>query len=99
MSGSFAIDLRPDGTAVVRASGELDVLTAPSFTAVLQSAVDAARTTVVIDLTDVSFADRTGLQPLLDLESRLRAQGRQLVTHGTQPWVTRVIELVTHLPR
>ena len=99
VSGSFAFDLRPDGTAVVRAFGELDVLTAPAFLEALQSAVDSARATVVIDLTDVSFADLTGLLPLLDTESQLRAEGRRVVRRGAQPSVARIIDLAINLVR
>ena len=97
MSGSFAMDLRPDGTAVVRAEGELDVLTAPSFSAVLNRAVDSARSTVVIDLTEVSFADVTGLRPMFTAEAQLQLAGRDLVTHGVQPAVARVINLCVEL--
>ena len=93
MSGSFAIDLHAADTAVVRAAGELDVATAPSFAAALRRAVDSARPTVVIDLTNVSFADVSGLRPLFRTTADLRSRGRRCDTLGARPNVSRVIDL------
>ncbi|MET7403552.1 STAS domain-containing protein [Dactylosporangium sp. NPDC005572] len=65
-----------DGSrAVVRASGELDVATAPELRAYLHELVDAGASAVVVDLTDVGFLDSTTLGVLISVHKRLVESG------------------------
>jgi anti-anti-sigma factor len=61
-----------DGEAVLRVAGEIDLLTAPDFISALGEAQSAGGR-LLVDLTDVSFMDSTGLRALL--EARRRADG------------------------
>ena len=51
----------PDGVQVLHVAGELDVLTAPPLSSDLSSLVGGA-TSIVLDLTAVSFLDSTGVR-------------------------------------
>jgi anti-sigma B factor antagonist len=81
---------REQGCAVVVASGEIDLHTAPGLRRALAVAVTMSGR-VVVDLTDVSFMDSTGLAVVL------RARGR-----GGRPSVSlvhppRMLRRVLHL--
>ncbi len=61
---------------VVRLGGELDIYTVAGFRRDLD-AIDPAPTTVVIDLTDVTLLDSSGLGALVSLLNQIRsAEGR-----------------------
>jgi anti-sigma B factor antagonist len=56
----------PNGDSViVRAVGELDVASAPSFEEELRHALATDASTIVVDLARVTFMDSTGLRALL----------------------------------
>jgi anti-anti-sigma factor len=79
-----------DGTAMVRAAGELDLATAPELERVLEGLVGKKRA-VVIDLSELTFADCAGLRPV-----REALRGPDLVrlrNTGAHPQVQRVLEL------
>lgn len=61
--------------AVVTASGELDVATAPQLRAYLHGLVDEGASTVVVDLSDVGFLDSTTLGVLISVHKRLAESG------------------------
>jgi anti-sigma B factor antagonist len=50
---------------IVRAVGELDVASAPSFEEELRHALATDASTIVVDLARVTFMDSTGLRALL----------------------------------
>lgn len=56
-----SVTSRPSGDrTVVHVAGEIDVYTAPALREELAGLVDAGKTDLVVDLTDVSFMDSTG---------------------------------------
>lgn len=63
MSSDFRCELieQPSGTIVVRVHGDLDLATAPAFTAQLQG----RRGPLVFDLRQTTFLDSSGLRALL----------------------------------
>ncbi len=64
-----------DGATILRAAGELDISARSTMRAALERAVDGSEVAVVVDLTDVTFIDSTGLALLLNARRRLvRAQ-------------------------
>lgn len=63
---------------VVEVAGELDGSTAPELLERLREACDAGATSVIVDLSTASVADRTGVVALLDAHHRLTGQGRRL---------------------
>jgi anti-anti-sigma regulatory factor len=54
----------------------------------------AARTDVIVDLRELTFADSSLMLDLAIVARRLRMAGRQLHLCGAQPQVWRVIEVV-----
>ena len=74
----FAIFSSASGkdAAWIRATGELDLVTARQ----LKRALDDARTTlVVLDLHDVRFMDASGVHVVVDASAAARAAGRRLL--------------------
>ncbi|GAA4249774.1 STAS domain-containing protein [Dactylosporangium darangshiense] len=61
--------------AVVTASGELDVATAPELRAYLHRILDDGASTLVVDLSDVGFLDSTTLGVLISVHKRLAEDG------------------------
>jgi anti-anti-sigma factor len=63
---------------VIAPTGDLDLGSVTEFRAWLDEAVGASERPVVVDLTEVSFIDSTGLRVLLDLNRRLGDEQRPL---------------------
>jgi len=60
------------GAAVVRPVGEVDVFTAPLLRERLVELVEGGARRVIVDLSEVSFLDSTGLAVLVGVWQRLR---------------------------
>jgi stage II sporulation protein AA (anti-sigma F factor antagonist) len=76
----FSVTAHHSGeTVVVRPSGALDVMTAPRLRRVLESVVGEVDA-VVVDLSEVSFADCAGLAPI-----------RHAITQGTGATAVRIV--------
>jgi anti-sigma B factor antagonist len=83
-----------EGIPVVRAHGEVDVSTAPALRAELMSiAEDSPK--VVVDLSDVTFLDSTGLGVLIAAMKRFRdsSTGGHLHLVVTRPHIQKVLEV------
>lgn len=79
--------------AVVSVSGEVDLETA---TQLGEHALDAVRTVsprIVLDLTDVTFMDSTGLKVLVSVDRRAQLAGGSVVLVGAAPPVLRILTL------
>jgi anti-anti-sigma factor len=83
-----AIDSIPPRLEV---AGELDLSTAPTFTAQVRIARVAGD--LLVDLRDVSFMDSRGMLALLDAQRELRAHGGELVLGDVSAPVRKVLEL------
>jgi anti-sigma B factor antagonist len=82
-----------DGWAVVRASGDLDLTTAPRLREAVVGIVVGGQPRVVLDLQAVDFIDSTGLGVLVGLLKRTRGQGGDLRLVSTRPSLRKVLEL------
>jgi anti-anti-sigma factor len=78
---------------VLRCCGDEDVATQGCRRAALSRAL-AARTDVVVDLGELTFADSSLMLDLAIVARRLRIAGRRLHLRNAQPQVWRVIEIV-----
>jgi anti-sigma B factor antagonist len=78
------------GWTVVRASGEIDVATAPLLREQLTELVDAGTVHVVVDLEDVDFIDSTGLGVLVGSVRRARAADGDVRLVCTNPRILKV---------
>ena len=79
--------------AILRISGDEDRTTNGRRRRPLSAALKATRD-VIVDLSDLRFADPSLMIDLAILAQRLRAQGRTLWLSGAQPNVRRLIETV-----
>jgi anti-anti-sigma regulatory factor len=78
---------------VLRCCGDEDIATQGCRRAALSRAL-AARTDVVVDLRELTFADSSLMLDLAIVARRLRISGRRLHLRNAQPQVWRVIETV-----
>jgi len=78
---------------VVRLSGDVDMAVVPELRSSLDAALDVGCANVVLDLTDVLYADSSALGLLVWLDHRLRPLGGRLIIAGATPDVSRILEL------
>lgn len=84
-----------DGIPVVSATGELDLGTLSRLEDALVAAEEEPSAAVVLDLTNLSFIDSSGLRVLIQSAGRLHELDKDLhVACGPGP-VRRIIELTT----
>jgi anti-sigma B factor antagonist len=81
------------GHAVVTASGELDLYTAPRLQTVLASLLRERVDRVVVDLSGIEFCDSTGMNVLLSAMKRLKEQGGTLELAAPRPAVRRILQV------
>jgi anti-sigma B factor antagonist len=82
----FETRFDPDGTVYL--SGELDMATAASFSRDVAAGVDGQRP--VLDLSDVTFVDSTGIRAILQLA---QTKGQAVVLRNLRPNVRRVLTI------
>src|SRR6476646_2683542 len=80
----------------VEAEGEVDMSTAPRLLEIIDAVSDAARL-VIIDLTQVSFLDSSGLNALVKAQRRLGARGIALRIVSPSGHVVRRVFQIAHL--
>lgn len=82
-----------DGVPVLAVGGEIDVYSAPELREKLLELSHGSHTTAVVDLTEVSFVDSTGLGVLVSGLKRFREAGGDLPLVVTQPQILKVLEI------
>ena len=82
-----------DGWAVVRASGDIDLTTAPRLREQLVKLVVGGQPRVVLDLEAVDFVDSTGLGVIDGLLKRTRSQGGDLRLVSTRSGLRKILEM------
>ncbi len=88
---------RPDGgSVIVRARGELDLLSAPEMRNALAQELGADMT---LDLSGLEFIDSTGVHLVLDAFLASRREGWDLSIVGASQEVRRAFELVGLIDR
>ena len=78
---------------VVHLGGEIDVYTAPLVREKLDEQIQAGRTDLVVDLTDVTFLDSTGLGVLVGRLKLARTRGGSMRLVGTDDRVLKVFAI------
>lgn len=84
-----------DGVVVVRLAGELDLASADGVGATMAEAVPTTAVGVVVDFTDLTFIDSSGVATMFSLARRLSSRRQRLrcVAEPGSP-VARVLEIV-----
>lgn len=80
----------PEAT-VVSVSGEIDLLSAPQLTVALDPILKTTDRPIVIDLTEITFMDSTGIHALVDASNQARRHFAVICGPGT---VRRTIDLL-----
>ena len=79
--------------AVVRVSGELDLVTAPRFGRALMEAAAQSAGNVIVDFTDVRFFDAGTLGVLAVTATPMRQQGKRILLRGLSPFQKRLLRI------
>ena len=87
--------IQKDGALVARYSGEITMDITQDFKREMERALeDDPSATLVLDLSDVSFMDSSGIGFLVACNTRLQASGRVLVLFSPSPQVRKTLGLV-----
>lgn len=81
------------GHAVVTASGELDLYTAPRLQTALAALLRDPVDRVVVDLSGVEFCDSTGMNVLLAAMKRVQENGGTFELAAPRPAVRRILQV------
>ena len=81
------------GVSVLQARGEIDVASAPEFHASRAQLIGEGPEILIVDMSEVSFIDSTGLGVLVSAEKESRGAGHELRLVVTQPPITRLLAL------
>jgi anti-sigma B factor antagonist len=97
---TFDVQTWRDGlSAVVQATGELDMAVAPRFRAGVDRALEGVRRpSLVMDLTEVPFCDSVGLGILVGTLTRVRESGGRLILVVGPGMITHLLT-ITNLDR
>jgi anti-sigma B factor antagonist len=93
-----AVERPGASTVVVKASGELDLMTVPQLEAALAEA-QGEQADIVLDFTQLDFIDSTGVHLVLRVWQASQRNGWDLSITGAGPDVIRAFELVGLLDR
>lgn len=83
----------PDAWLVLRVSGEIDIQTSPILDEGLRRAQGDGASSIVVDLSDVTFLDSTGLSVLVTALKRGQSAGGGLRLASPRLNVQRVLEI------
>jgi anti-sigma B factor antagonist len=95
MTFSFDVTSEPGeaGTAIVAARGEIDIFTAPDLKREARQAVEDGATKLVLDLSETTFLDSTGLGVIIGLAKLVRPAGGDITIVNTDPTIARTFEI------
>ncbi|MDQ1627310.1 MAG: anti-sigma factor antagonist [Actinomycetota bacterium] len=100
--GTIAVEVHRNpaepATVVVRLEGELDVTTAPLLQTVVDQILtgrrDRACTVLVLDMSGVSFADASGISPILLARALISRRGGRVELRHCQRPVLRLLRIL-----
>jgi anti-sigma B factor antagonist len=93
-SEALTIELGPEvETCLVKLAGELDFGSVPALDAAVHRLLSDDLRRIVLDLADLEFMDSTGIQCLVELSRRSRAEGDPLRIVAPGGEVDRVLRL------
>ena len=96
MTAQLEVDISRAGSAdVFDVRGELDAASALGLAGPLTDIANDGDGAVVLDLSELSFMDSTGMSVLLNARRRLTRQGRQLLVVCPSGPVMRLFELTS----
>ena len=78
---------------MIRARGEVDIAAAPRLQEAIDAAIESQPKSVLLDLSEVTFLDSSGLRVLVETQRRLNDLGAGFTIDGMSPALTRVFEI------
>jgi anti-sigma B factor antagonist len=81
------------GEALLAVRGEIDLASADDFRRALESLIGEGRSPALVDLSEVTFIDSTGMAALVSARSTADAAGVELVLVRPSPQARMVLEL------
>jgi anti-anti-sigma factor len=95
---SFAVAIRrlPGGEAIVSVQGEIDVATSPRLEQATEIAVLTSRGRLVLDLSETTFIDVSGIRLTERVADQATKLGGELVLVAATPPVHRILDLIPH---
>jgi anti-sigma B factor antagonist len=81
------------GVPVLDVGGEIDVATSPRLHELLTGLIEGGAPLVIVNMTDVSFIDSTGLGALAGAARDARAAGGDIRLVVTSPQIIKLLEL------
>src|SRR5437764_649746 len=91
----FAVTQEQRGSLpLLRVRGEIDILTAPHLKEAIVAALTGDVPSLIIDLSEISFLDSTGLQVLVSAKRRTAERGGDVYLLGVKDPVMRIFELL-----
>ncbi|WBB68940.1 STAS domain-containing protein [Micromonospora sp. WMMD812] len=84
---------RDGGGTCLRLVGELDMSTAPELNAVIDRLTEAGERRLLVDLTELTFCDSTGIAAFVRGDNHAAADGGWLRVTGASGRVERVLRL------
>lgn len=80
-------------SCVIRLAGDIDIAVVPDLRDQLDGVIDGGCSNLVLDLTDVVYADSSALGFLVWLDHRLRPRDGKMVLAGANSDIARILEL------
>jgi anti-anti-sigma factor len=85
------LEVQADADGSFRLSGEFDMSSVEPFRLAIETSADPERE-IVLDLTDLTFLDSSGIRAILTMAQEIGTNG--VLLKNPQPNVRRVIELI-----
>lgn len=82
------------GVCAVRASGELDLATAPEFALAVKKALASRPKQLIADLSDLTYINSNGMYVLIKADVRMSREGGHVVILGARPEVKVALDLI-----
>ena len=82
-----------DDHAVLTVCGEIDMMTAPIFGAIVAAVIDQGHGMVVLDASAIEFMDAAGLRVLVAAHNRLLATGHRLVVRAPREVLVKLLQI------
>ncbi len=74
--------------------GDVDIARAPAIRSELQAIISGCDSHVLVDCTQLSFIDSTGILVLLEAHRDLHAEGREMLVANVPPHCTKVFDIL-----
>ncbi|MFI7611132.1 anti-sigma factor antagonist [Nonomuraea terrae] len=83
----------PSRPTIVHLSGEIDIFSSAALRRQLMSTLDYSTNLLIVDLSEVSFCDASGLAVLVGIQHRARPMGITVALTAPRPFMSRLLHM------